>query len=133
MHNSLRSTEHRKPTPSPVNGGYEKTRRAVHPRFDVVAIGFWLGAVSLGIAGCTLGVFMSSSHPVGRVVSMIWWGLYGGSFGASIGALVGLFIQPTSPAGKRGKGKSVPPNPATRGGTLFRHKSPPPLPLRPSD
>jgi hypothetical protein len=36
---------------------------------------------------------MPYHHPVGMLVSVLWWGLYFGCFGTSIGALVGLWAE----------------------------------------
>jgi hypothetical protein len=62
-----------------------RSRRLAWP-----TIGFWLGGVLLGTVGCILGICMSSHHPVGVVLSALWWGIYLGCLGASIGGLVGL-------------------------------------------
>jgi hypothetical protein len=61
-------------------------------RFDRVALGFWLGALTLGTAGCVLGARMPCRHPVGVAISVLWWGIYLGCLGASVGALAGLVL-----------------------------------------
>jgi hypothetical protein len=62
-----------------------RSRRLARP-----TIGFWFGGGLLGTGGCILGVCMPYHHPVGLVLSALWWGVYLGCLGASIGALVGL-------------------------------------------
>ena len=62
-------------------------------RFDRVALGFWVGALALGAAGCVLGARMPYRHPVSVCVSVVWWGIYLGCLGASVGALVGLMTN----------------------------------------
>jgi hypothetical protein len=63
-----------------------------HHRFSRVAIGFWLGGLTLAVAGCTLGACTPYRHPVGVTISILWWGTYLGCLGASIGAgIAGLF------------------------------------------
>jgi hypothetical protein len=56
-------------------------------------VGFWLGAVLLGLGGCVLGVWMPYRHPVAVASGVLWWGIYFGCFGASLGALVGLWAE----------------------------------------
>jgi hypothetical protein len=93
-------------------------RAAAEPagrRFDRVAIGFWLGGLALGTAGCLLGACMPYRHPVAVTISMLWWGVFLGCFGASIGAGVGGLFglwpddTPASPprAGTSGHRSSV--------------------------
>jgi hypothetical protein len=55
-----------------------------------VSLGFWLGGISLGAAGCILGACMPYQRPVAVAMSVVWWGVYLGCFGASLGALLGL-------------------------------------------
>jgi hypothetical protein len=38
------------------------------------------------------GASLSYHHPVARIISVVWWGIYLGCLGASIGALPGLFL-----------------------------------------
>jgi hypothetical protein len=70
-------------------------QKTFHRWFDRVAIGFWLGGIVLGTAGCVLGASLSYHHPVARVISVLWWGIYLGCLGASIGALPALFLDRT--------------------------------------
>jgi hypothetical protein len=60
-----------------------------HHRFNRVAMGFWLGGLTLAVAGCILGAFMPYRHPVSVTISILWWGIYLGCLGASIGAAIG--------------------------------------------
>jgi hypothetical protein len=87
--NGLRQTAvraHRlRPVPDPA-------RRRVNP----VTIGFWLGGVCLGTAGCILGARMPYRHPVAVTMSVLWWGMYFGCFGAGIGALFGSWKTRTA-------------------------------------
>jgi hypothetical protein len=97
------ATDRRNPAPSPVAAGKEGRPTAVRRRLDPVAAGFWLGGVALGAAGCIFGALLPYHHPVARVVSVLWWGIYFGCFGAGIGALVGLVAKrnPAPPAPER--------------------------------
>jgi hypothetical protein len=61
-------------------------------RFDRVWLGFWLGALTLGTAGCLLGARMPYRHPVSVCISVFWWGIYLGCLGAHLGAVVGLMM-----------------------------------------
>jgi hypothetical protein len=70
------------------NGDQQRACR----RCDRITLGFWLGAAILGTAGCILGASMPYPHPVARVISVLWWGIYLACLGASIGALSGLFM-----------------------------------------
>jgi hypothetical protein len=60
-----------------------------------VAVGFWLGGILLGAAGCIGGACLAYHHPVARVISALWWGVYIGALGASLGALLGIFAKRT--------------------------------------
>ena len=65
---------------------------AAHPlrrQYSAVTIGFWLGGIALGIAGCLIGASMHHRHPVGVMAGALWWGIYFGCLGASIGAVLG--------------------------------------------
>jgi hypothetical protein len=85
----------------PHAGGNGKKQRTVRPysrqldakpvgrRFNRVTIGFWLGGLTLAIAGCILGACMPYSRPVAVSISILWWGIYLGCLGASIGAGIG--------------------------------------------
>src|SRR5262249_31387623 len=64
-------------------------------RCNRITVGFWLGGVLLGTAGCLLGASLSSHHPVARILSVLWWGISCGCLGASLGALPGLFLDRT--------------------------------------
>jgi hypothetical protein len=103
MASASRLTELRYSSTSPVIAGDgdglravcpHKGRPAVNPfrRFDRVAIGFWLGGVTLGTAGCILGACMPYRHPVAVTISVLWWGTYLGSFGASVGSFIGALL-----------------------------------------
>jgi hypothetical protein len=70
--------------------GRHPERTSCRRRFDRVRLGFWLGALILGTAGCLLGARMPCRHPVGVASSVLWWGIYLGALGASVGALAGL-------------------------------------------
>jgi len=61
-------------------------------RFNRVAIGIWLGGLTLVVAGCILGASMPYRHPVGVTISILWWGIYLGCLGASIGAGIGGLV-----------------------------------------
>src|SRR5262249_28363514 len=60
---------------------------------DRVTIGFWIGAIALGIAGCVLGGYMPYQHPVATAMSIFWWGIFMGCFGGSLGGLLALTTQ----------------------------------------
>jgi hypothetical protein len=70
---------------------YQASKRPV----DRVTVGFWLGAVILGAAGCIAGVRMAYAHSTAMAMSVLWWGLYFGCTGASFGALIGLWMDRT--------------------------------------
>ena len=101
MNSTIRHTDVRNSRPAPITTGKGNRPGTVRPhqgrpaaeptgrRFHRVAIGFWLGGLALGTAGCLLGAWMASRHPVGLTISMLWWGIYLGCLGASIGAGVG--------------------------------------------
>ena len=65
-------------------------------------VGFWLGGGLLGTGGLILGACMPYQHPVGVVISALWWGIYLGCFGASVGALVGLCTERAPARASRG-------------------------------
>ena len=56
-------------------------------------VGFWLGGGLLGTGGLILGACMPYQHPVGVVISALWWGIYLGCLGASVGALIGMCTE----------------------------------------
>jgi hypothetical protein len=103
MIDELNSTGLQNPPPSFGAAAMKGYRRDISPRpWGVVAsrgrrsdrtIGFWLGAIVLGIAGCIFGGSMPYHHPVGIAISILWWGLFYGCFGACIGALAGLWTE----------------------------------------
>jgi hypothetical protein len=65
-------------------------------RFSWATIGFFLGGLVLGTAGCILGTGMPYRHPVAVTMSILWWGLYLGCAGASFVALIGLWMDRAS-------------------------------------
>jgi hypothetical protein len=71
----------------------ERQSPAQPPRFARATIGFWLGAVVLGTAGCIPGGRMPYQHPVAVVLSALWWGVYLGCFGGSVGAVAALLTE----------------------------------------
>jgi hypothetical protein len=75
-------------------------------RFDPILIGFWLGTISLGVAGCILGARMPYHHPVAVAISVVWWGLFCGCSGGVVGALLGMGMvrAPNPPPGQPGDG-----------------------------
>jgi hypothetical protein len=77
---------------APIAARDGETTRAISRRFHR-GIGFWFGGIILGVGGCLFGASMPYHHPVGVLVSVLWWGLYFGCFGASIGALLGLWAE----------------------------------------
>ena len=72
-------------------------------RLSRVTIGFWLGTVALGTAGCILGACMPYRHPVAVTISVLWWGAYFGCFGASVGAGIGAL-----PGWRTGRAATLP-------------------------
>src|SRR5262249_32752966 len=77
----------------------EECQTAVRRRFAWVTIGFWLGGIGLGTAGCILGASLPYRYPAAIALSVLWWGIYLGCFGASIGAVFGSLAErnPASP------------------------------------
>ena len=59
-------------------------------RWSRITLGFWLGGILFGTAGCILGASLSYHHPVARVISVLWWGIYWGCLGASLWSEVPL-------------------------------------------
>jgi hypothetical protein len=80
--------------PSTITAGKREQQKTVRREFDLVTIGFWFGSVVFFTVGCILGASQPYQHPVARVVSVVWWGIYIGCLGAGIGALLGLFTKP---------------------------------------
>jgi hypothetical protein len=115
-----RSTEVRKPPPFPIPPGTWEWQGAASPRTgpgdanpfrrpsDRVTLGFQLGGLALGAAGCLLGACLPDERPAAVALSVLWWGLYLGCLGAGLGALVALFTEraPVRPSrGPDGTGK----------------------------
>jgi hypothetical protein len=65
------------------------------PNLSPRTVGFWVGGVVVGTAGCILGAAMPYHHPVAVTVNVLWWGVFLGCLGASIGGLVGLWAEST--------------------------------------
>jgi hypothetical protein len=89
--------------PSSVTEVKREEQRVPRRPWSRITLGFWLGGIVFGTAGGVLGASLSYYHPVTRVLSVLWWGIYCGCLGASLGALPGLFMERTSardPAGK---------------------------------
>jgi hypothetical protein len=120
--NPPRSTDLRNPSPSPITPNDWEWQRADDPRmeqgeanpfrrrFDRVALGFQLGGLTLGAAGCILGACMPSERPAAVVMSVLWWGIYLGCLGASLGALLALLTERAPVWPSRGPdGTSKPP------------------------
>jgi hypothetical protein len=127
------------PPPVPITSANGNWQRPTHlhggqpaasslRRFNRVTLGFWLGGLALGTAGCIFGASMSYRHPVAVPISVLWWGIYFGCFGASIGALIGMGAeQPPAPpfqcsdsAGKLPSGVDSAALPPGYNGTLIR-------------
>jgi hypothetical protein len=86
-------------------------------RWSRITLGFWLGGILFGTAGCILGASLSYHHPVARVISVLWWGIYWGCLGASLGALPGLFLERSSARDTRaGQAAREPPTEAENDG-----------------
>jgi hypothetical protein len=94
-------TNRRTPTPSPAPAGNEEDNHVVRRLRFNRTIGFWLGGIVLGTAGCIIGAAVPYEHPVAVTTSMVWWGIYIGSFGGSVGALIGVLIEGTGTAPPR--------------------------------
>ena len=100
-------TNRRSPTSSPAPAGNGKGKSVVRRlRFDRT-IGFWLGVIVLGTAGCIIGASAPYHHPVAVTMSALWWGIYFGAFGGSVGALIGLLTESAAAAPSRGSGDSA--------------------------
>jgi hypothetical protein len=87
------TTDRRTPASSMIPAEKAEWRRGPCRRFDRILFGFWLGGGFLGTVGCVFGACMPYHHPVARVISVLWWGIYCGCLGASLGALPGLMLQ----------------------------------------
>jgi len=100
-------TNRRSPTSSPAPAGNGKGKSVVRRlRFDRT-IGFWLGVIVSGTAGCIIGASAPYHHPVAVTMSALWWGIYFGAFGGSVGALIGLLTESAAAAPSRGSGDSA--------------------------
>jgi hypothetical protein len=111
-----RSTELRNPPPSPIPPSTWEEPGADPPRtgpgeanpfrrrFARVTLGFLVGGLALGTAGCLLGACMPYKRPAAVAMSVLWWGIYLYCFGASLGALLALFTEPTPLWPPRGPG-----------------------------
>jgi hypothetical protein len=110
MAHTRRPMDRRHLIPSSIPVGKGEWQRAVRRlRFDRT-IGFWLGGVALGAAGCTLGACMPYRHPVAVAANVLWWGLFLGCLGGSLGALLGLGAERTpSPPPRGSDGAGEPP------------------------
>src|SRR5262245_58545934 len=95
MHNTLHSTARRSRTFALHAGGNSERPHAARRAWFNPIMGFWVGGIVVGMAGCLLGAFMPYRQPVAVAVSVLWWGVYLGSFGASVGALIALFTKST--------------------------------------
>jgi hypothetical protein len=89
------STENEHPG-TPIRRNKWKTALpAARRRLDSITVGFLVGGLALGLAGCILGIFVPYRHPVSVTFSMFWWSFWLGFIGAYIGACVGeLFFRP---------------------------------------
>jgi hypothetical protein len=65
-------------------------------RFNPTTIGFWLGGLLGGAAGCAYAASLPYRYPVGVTVGELWWAIYLGCLGASLGALLGMFVPGAS-------------------------------------
>jgi hypothetical protein len=115
MRHSSYATDRQDPIPATIAVGNGEGTRAVGRRRFSRGTGFWLGGIVLGAGGCLFGASMPYHHPVGVVVSVLWWGLYCGCFGMSLGALLGLWAEqrPAFPS-QRQDGAGKPPAAANR-------------------
>jgi hypothetical protein len=99
----------RSPTSAPTPGRKGKGNRVVNRLRFNRTIGFWLGGVVLGTAGCIIGASVPYDHPVAVTASMLWWGIYIGSFGGSVGALIGVLTESISAAPSRDSDRTANP------------------------
>jgi hypothetical protein len=84
--------------------GWQPAANAIRRRFDLVAIGFWLGAFALGAGGCIIGACLPYRHPVAVTICVLWWGIYFGSFGAWLGAVIGMVMNTRADASQLADG-----------------------------
>ena len=103
--------------PSSVTEGTREPHRVPRGRGSRITLGFWLGGIIFGKAGCIFGASLSYHDPVARVLSVLWWGIYWGCLGASLGALPGLFLERSSARDTRaGQAAREPPTEAENDG-----------------
>jgi hypothetical protein len=95
MPNTPRTMERSIPLPSSLMAG-KTARPSPIRRCSRITLGFWLGGIILGTAGSILGAYLPYHHPVARLMSVLWWGIYLGCLGGSLGALLGLFRERTA-------------------------------------
>jgi hypothetical protein len=118
LHSSPLATEQTR-TASRGAAGDGKTDAGHRPWFHR-AVGFWVGGIVLGTAGCIVGAAFPYQHPVAVTASILWWGIYIGTFGASVGALIGVLVESSAAARSRNsdaRAGSGPLQPAGAGGT----------------
>ncbi len=109
MHNTMPSTARRSRTFALLAGGNSKRPNAARRAWFNPLVGFRVGGIVLGTAGCLLGAFIPYREPVAVAIGVLWWGVYLGSFGASVGALIALFSEGTpGPPSQRGNGFGYP-------------------------
>src|SRR5262245_34576297 len=65
---------------------------------DRSAVGFWVGGLGLGVAGCVVGACLPYRHPVAVLCSALWWGVFLGCGGGSIVSLGCWLTQRQQPA-----------------------------------
>ena len=99
---TLHAPDRRKPSWRDATANREWRSPAPSPRLARTTIGFWVGGGLLGTGGCLLGVCMPYHHPVGVVISALWWGIFLGCFGANVGALIALFTERAPAPASRG-------------------------------
>ena len=113
MATTVRSTDLREPLPSTIKRGnwnhsgpdHLNPGKLVVKRFPVRVdryLGFWLGGIILGAAGCFLGASMPYERPLGVAVGVFWWGIFLGCLGMNLGALLGLWIEHLPASLRRG-------------------------------
>jgi hypothetical protein len=104
--------------PSSVTEGTREPQMVPRHPWSRITLGFWLSGILFGTAGCMVGASLSYHHPIARVLSVLWWGIYCGCFGASIGALPGLFLERSS--ARRGRAGHAARKPPTEARTMAR-------------
>jgi hypothetical protein len=109
VHNAPLSTVRQSPTSSPLTAGNRGCKSAGRRLRFNRTIGFWLGGIILGTAGCIIGASTPYHHPVAVTISALWWGIYFGGFGGSRGALIGLLTESTAAAPSQESGGTAKP------------------------